>query len=158
MEQRTGSKSGKEYVKAIYCHPACVIYMQSVVLVSVVQLFATPWIVAHQAPLSMEFSRQGYWSGLPFPSTGDLPDTGIEPRSPALQPKILYHLIHQSSRDTINKQIQGHSFHPWAQNYNDRKGVHNDRMKEMPGFHLDRRSTHTPFIYLQQLVYVFCPA
>ena len=68
MEQRTGSKSGKEYVKAIYCHPACVIYMQSVVLVSVVQLFATPWIVAHQAPLSMEFSRQGYWSGLPFPS------------------------------------------------------------------------------------------
>ena len=47
-------------VKAIYCHPACVIYMQSVVLVSVVQLFATPWIVAHQAPLSMEFSRQGY--------------------------------------------------------------------------------------------------
>ena len=60
MEQLAGSKLGKEYVKAIYCHPACVIYMQSVVLVSVVQLFATPWIVAHQAPLSMEFSRQGY--------------------------------------------------------------------------------------------------
>ena len=68
MEQRTGSKSGKEYIKVIYCHPAYVIYMQSVVLVSVVQLFATPWIVAHQAPLSMEFSRQEYWSGLPFPS------------------------------------------------------------------------------------------
>ena len=50
-----------------------------------VRLFATPWTVAHQAPLSMGFSRQEYWSGLPFPSLGDLPDPGIEPRSPALQ-------------------------------------------------------------------------
>ena len=47
-------------------------------------LFETPWTVAHQAPLSMEFSRQEYWSGLPFPSPADLPDAGIEPRSPAL--------------------------------------------------------------------------
>ena len=46
---------------------------------------ATPWTVAHQAPLSTGFSRQEYWSGLPFPSPGDLPDSGIEPRSPALQ-------------------------------------------------------------------------
>ena len=53
--------------------------------VSQVQLFATPWTVAHQASLSMEFSRQAYWSRLPFPSPGDLPDPGIEPRSPALQ-------------------------------------------------------------------------
>ena len=45
----------------------------------------TPWTVARQAPLSMEFSRQQYWSGLPFPSPGDLPNLGIEPRSPALQ-------------------------------------------------------------------------
>ena len=45
----------------------------------------TPWTVAHQAPLSMGFSRQEYWSGLPFPSPGDLPDPGIEPGSPALQ-------------------------------------------------------------------------
>ena len=44
-----------------------------------------PWTVARQAPLSMGFSRQKYWSGLPFPSPGDLPDPGIEPRSPALQ-------------------------------------------------------------------------
>ena len=43
------------------------------------QLFATPWTVAHQVPLSVEFSRQAYCSGLPFPSPGDLPDTGIEP-------------------------------------------------------------------------------
>ena len=49
-----------------------------------VQLFATPWTVAYQAPLSMGFSRQLYWSGLPFPSPGDLPDPGIEPGSPAL--------------------------------------------------------------------------
>ena len=46
---------------------------------------ATPWTVACQAPLSMRFSRQEYWSGLPFPSPGDLPDPGIEPGAPALQ-------------------------------------------------------------------------
>ena len=44
-----------------------------------------PWTVAHQAPLSMGFSRQEYWSGLPLPTPGDLPEPGIEPRSPALQ-------------------------------------------------------------------------
>ena len=49
-----------------------------------VQLFVTPWTVAYQAPLSMGFSRQYYWSGLPFPSPGDLPDPGIEPGSSAL--------------------------------------------------------------------------
>ena len=47
-------------------------------------LFATPWTVAHQAPPSMGFSRQEYWSGVPFPFPGDLPDPGIEPRSPTL--------------------------------------------------------------------------
>ena len=46
---------------------------------------ASPWTVARQTPLSMGFSRQEYWSGLPFPSPGDLPDSGIEPRSPASQ-------------------------------------------------------------------------
>jgi len=46
---------------------------------------ATPWTVACQVPLSMRFSRQEYWSGLPFPSPGDLPNPGIKPRSPALQ-------------------------------------------------------------------------
>ena len=46
---------------------------------------ATPWTIAYQSPLSMGFSRQEYWNGLPFPSPGDLPDPGIEPRSPALQ-------------------------------------------------------------------------
>ena len=46
--------------------------------------FVTPWTLAHQAPLSMEFSRQEYWSGLAFPTPGDLPDLGIEPASPSL--------------------------------------------------------------------------
>ena len=54
-----------------------------------VQLFATPWSVALQGTLSMEFSRQKCWSGLPFPSPGDLPDPGIKPGSPALQEDFL---------------------------------------------------------------------
>ena len=54
-----------------------------------VRLFATPWTVAYKAPLSMEFSRQEYWSGLEFCSPGDLPDSGIELGSPALQADAL---------------------------------------------------------------------
>ena len=56
---------------------------------SCVRLFVTPWTVAQQAPPSMGFSREEYWSGLPFPSPGDLPDPGIEPRYPALQADAL---------------------------------------------------------------------
>ena len=56
--------------------------------------FVIPWTVACQAPLSMEFSRQEYWSGLPFPFPGDLPNPGIKARSPALW-QILYCLSHQ---------------------------------------------------------------
>ena len=54
-----------------------------------VRLFATPYTVAHQAPLSMAFSRQEYWSGLPFPPPEDIPDPGIEPRFSALQADAL---------------------------------------------------------------------
>ena len=54
-----------------------------------VQLSATPWTVAYQAPPFMGFSRQEYWSGSPFLSPGDLPDPGIEPRSPALEADTL---------------------------------------------------------------------
>ena len=53
-------------------------------LLSRVQLFVIPWTGAYQASQSMGFSRQEYWSGLSFPSPGDLPDPGIKPRSPAL--------------------------------------------------------------------------
>ena len=56
---------------------------------SCVQLFATPGTVAHQAPPSMEFSRQEYWSGLPFPSPENHPDSGNEPGSPTLQADAL---------------------------------------------------------------------
>ena len=49
-----------------------------------IRLFATSWTVACQAPLSMGFPREEYWSGLPFPTLGDLPDPGIEPTSPEL--------------------------------------------------------------------------
>ena len=65
---------------------------------SCVQLFVAPWTEARQAPLSMEFPRQEYWSGFPFPLPEDLPDTRIEPVSPALAStspcidrRILYH-------------------------------------------------------------------
>ena len=57
--------------------------------ISRVRLFVTPWTVARQTPLSMGFSRQEYWSGLPFPSPGDLSNLGIEPGSPALQADAL---------------------------------------------------------------------
>ena len=58
-------------------------------LLSHVWLFATPWTVAYQAPPSLGFFRQEYWSGLPFPSPGDLPNPGIEPGSPLLQADAL---------------------------------------------------------------------
>ena len=61
-----------------------------------VQFFATPWTVACQAPPSMGFFRQECWSGLPFPSPGDLPDPGIEPGSPALR-AVVYRLSHHGS-------------------------------------------------------------
>ena len=56
---------------------------------SVMSDSATPWTVAYQASLSMGFFRQEYWSGLPFPSPGDLPDPGIKPKSPALKADAL---------------------------------------------------------------------
>ena len=63
--------------------------MKKAKLLSRVGLFATPWTVAYNTPPSMEFSRQEYWNGLPFPSPGDLPNPGIEPGSPALQAEAL---------------------------------------------------------------------
>ena len=62
---------------------------EKVNLLSRVRLFATPWTAAYQAPQSMKFSRQEYWSGFPFSSPGDLPDPQIEPGSPALQADTL---------------------------------------------------------------------
>ena len=64
--------------------PLAVTAFVCVCMLSCVQLFVTPWTITHQAPLSMGFSRQEYWSGLPFPTPGDLPNPGIELAFPAL--------------------------------------------------------------------------
>ena len=69
------------YICVCVCVCVCVCILSCF---SHVQFFVTQWTVACQAPLSMGFYRQGYWSGLPFPSPGDLPNPGIEPASPAL--------------------------------------------------------------------------
>ena len=78
------SISAFNYVRFSSYILVAVIVKVKVKSLSRVQLFATPWTVAYQAPPSMGFSRQKYWSGLPFPSPEDLPDPGIEPKSPAL--------------------------------------------------------------------------
>ena len=87
-------------------------------LLTCVQLFATPCTVAPQAPLSMGFSRQEYWSGLPCPPPGDLPSPGIEPRSPTLQadsspsePNVLYlSYNHLGSSYLFTRETQGELF------------------------------------------------
>ena len=77
-----------ELEKAVFC-VIRLVQFSSVQLLSHVHLFVIPWTVAYKALLSMEFSRQEYWSGLPFPSPGDLPEPGIEPRLPTLQADTL---------------------------------------------------------------------
>ena len=88
---------------------------------SYVQLFATPWTAVYWAPLSMEFSRQEYWSGLPFPSPGDLPDPGIKPGSPALQADALpskpQGKPQMSWNDVFNENSQ-FSVTNWPMNHN----------------------------------------
>ena len=71
-EQSRQTYGGNDFYFGCVCVLSCLVR---------VQLFAAPWTVAHQAPLSMRFSRQEYWSGLPFPSPGDLPDPGMETMS-----------------------------------------------------------------------------
>ena len=78
---------------------APVYHLVKVKSLSRVWLFATPWTIAYQAPPSRGFSRQEYWSGLPFPSPGDLPDPGIKPRSPALE------------ADTLTSEPPGKPYH-----------------------------------------------
>ena len=70
-------------------YPHIMSISEPVKLLSHVRLFAIPWTVAYQSPPPMEFSRQEYWSGLPFPTPGDLPDPEMEPRSPTLQADAL---------------------------------------------------------------------
>ena len=78
----------KDYIQifGVFCvSPQLIFLLLFCGICSVMFNFVTPWIVAHQAPLSMEFSRQEHWCVLAFPSPGDLLDPGIEPGSPALQ-------------------------------------------------------------------------
>ena len=77
---------------------------------SCVQLFATPWTITYQTPLSMGFSKQEYWSGFPFLSPGDLPDPGIKPRSPALQADALPSEPPGKPKN-VQITVQLHSFH-----------------------------------------------
>ena len=103
----------------------CLFYCVCVCLSLIcVRLFVTQWTVACQTPLSVEFSRQEYWSGLPFTSPGDLPDPGIEPRSPALQEDslLLRHLgspmtpIH--TYDAILRHLsEMHCGHMWLSGF-----------------------------------------
>ena len=84
-------------------------------MLSHVQLCVTPWTVAHQAPLAMEFSRQEYWSGLPFPSPGDLPNPGTDPASPALADGFPLH--HLGSATQVHTAIKWWHFdlHPGSE-------------------------------------------
>ena len=81
------------YIGCSVCVCVCVCVCQSL---SSVELFATPWTVAHPSPLSMAFSRQEYWTGQPFPSPGNLPDLGLYPGFWHYR-WIVYHLHHQGS-------------------------------------------------------------
>ena len=83
-------------------HDKCWFFV--VCMLSRVQLSATLWTIAHQAPLSMEFSRQEYWSGLPFPSPGDLSNPGIKPESPALQADSLQ--SEPTGKPSINSSLK----------------------------------------------------
>ena len=80
---RTGTGNIQQEQEILQCQKV------SVKSLSHIQLFVTPWTIAYQAPLPMGFFRQEYWSGLLFPSPGDLPDPGIKPGSPALQADAL---------------------------------------------------------------------
>ena len=93
---------------------------KKVKLLSRVRLFAIPWTVAHQDRLSIGFSRQEYWSGLPFSSPGDLPDPGIEPRSPTLQAEALTseppgkppdNILQRKQQKTYKIHLKHHIFH-----------------------------------------------
>ena len=100
----TWDSAGIQYIYSVICVTNTSIQLQNIFMtpkensiyikvkvksLSRVRLFATPWTVAYQAPPSMGFFRQEYWSGFPFPSPGDLPNPGVEPRFPALEANAL---------------------------------------------------------------------
>ena len=110
---KTNEKSGSMRFPSLPLSLVCVSCL-------VVSDSATPWTVADQAPLSMGFSRQEYWSGLPFPSPGNLLDPGIEPGSPALQADSLPSEPAGKRTKVKVKVVQScqtlrpHGFSPWS--------------------------------------------
>ena len=98
---------------AVLSHMSCA---HSVVCV---WLFATPWTIAHQAPLSMKFSRQEYWHGVPFPTLGDLPDPGIAPESLA-SPALAGRFFTTSATWEAPRYKHGHMYlyiHPYTMDF-----------------------------------------
>ena len=108
-ERRKGKELRRNTVfSSISTHEFDHVYLKSKwQLLSHVWLFTTPWIVACQAPLSTEFSRQEYWGGLPFPSLGDLLDPGIQPRS------LVLHVQFRLKRIWFQKYLQDLIASPW---------------------------------------------
>ena len=90
--------------------------LSSVLVAQSCPTFCNPWTVAHQAPLTMGFSRQDYWSRLPFPPPGDLPNPGNKPRLPCLLHCrwILYPLSHQGNQ-TLLKSVPNAAPRPWVE-------------------------------------------
>ena len=97
--------------KILHFHESSSSSIVKVKSLSRVRLFATLWTVAYQAPLSMGFSRQQCWSGLPFPSPGDLPNPKIEPGSPALQADAFLPIFGIVSLDNFSRSSGGEK--PW---------------------------------------------
>ena len=89
MQSRATLSSMTRKRKSYYIDIIGLFSQEGACVLSNVWLFVTMWTVVHQAPLSIGFSRQEYWRGLPFPSPGDLPDPGIKPRAPVLQANSL---------------------------------------------------------------------
>ena len=90
-----------QYNMTVFCELQC----HCCLVAKLCPTLATPWTVAHRAPLSMGFPGQEYWSGLPFPSPGDLPDPGAKPESPALACRF-FTLSHQESPWTSVISVQ----------------------------------------------------
>ena len=82
LKMDCGCRQKHEYMCVCVCVCVCVCARKRMSMLSVVSNFATPWTITHHASLSVDFSRQEYWSGLPFPPPGDLPDPGMEPATP----------------------------------------------------------------------------
>ena len=106
-----------------------------------VRLFTTPWTVACQTPLSMGFSRQEYWSGLPFPSPEDLPDPGIEPGSSALEADDLTSEPPGKLSQYMQKnQLTKFNIYSWQKNVSH---LEIEEKKEKQGTRVASRRSHT---------------